>query len=377
MFIGSAFVAKYPKGGGNYWVPLQYVLGFRDLGVEAFWLEILESTGNADVDRHFIDTFLGYASELGVAPWTILAFVPRGARHHDVRTLHGISDAELASRQQDALLLNMVDSVNPALRDGFARTVLLDLDPGPFQVWAAEWGMGVGAHDIHLTIGQHLGASDSPVPLRGIPWEKTWPAIHLRSWPPQRDAGTSYTTITQWWGGGGASIGDTYFDCNKRNGFIEYVDLALRTPVRLELAANIHPSERQDIDLFTSRGWHLVQPEVLVRTPPAYRQYVQRSRGEFSCAKPAYVRMRSGWLSDRTVCYLASGRPCVVQDTGQSSHLPATLGLQCFSTVDEAVAALDRVEAAYSDAAAEARVLAEELFSTDVVLSRILRMAGM
>jgi len=360
-----------------YWVPLQYLLGFRDLGVEAFWLETLQSTGDAEVDRLFIESFLRNATELGIASWTILAFFPSGMDHPERRTLYGADERELAARRRDALLLNMVGSLNAGLRDGFFRTVLFDLDPGPFQVWAARWDMGVGAHDLHLTLGQHLGAPDSPVPLGGIVWHKTWPAVHLPSWPVQTASGTAYTTITQWWGGGGSCIGEEYFDGNKRNAFVEYVELPTRTSVRLELAANIHPAEIEDLELFTAHRWHLVQPETLVSTPQRYREYVQASRGEFSCAKPAYVKMRSGWLSDRTVCYLASGRPCIVQNTGQSAHLPESAGLLYFSTIEEALVALDRVERDYAHAAGQARRLAEDRFSTDVVLPPLLRLAGL
>jgi hypothetical protein len=114
----------------------------------------------------------------------------------------------------------------------------------------------------------------------------------------------------------------------------------------------------------------------VVRTPEQYRAYVQASRGEFSCAKPAYVKARSGWVSDRTICYLASGRPAVVQDTGAAVHLPATPGLQFFRTVDEAGAALDRVEADYPRASREAHALARDVFSAAVVLPRILTLAG-
>ena len=117
-------------------------------------------------------------------------------------------------------------------------------------------------------------------------------------------------------------------------------------------------------------------PETVVRTPEQYRQYLQASRGEFSCAKPAYVKARSGWVSDRTICYLASGRPAVVQDTGAASHLPATTGLQFFRTLDEAAAALERVEQDYARASREARDLAESTFSTAAVLPHLLATAG-
>jgi hypothetical protein len=377
IFIGSAFVAKYPNGGGNYWVPLQYLLGFKELGVDAFWLEILESTGRAEVDDHFIEQFFAHATTFGVRDRVVLAFFPSGTEHPAHRIVHGMPAQELDARTRDGVLLNMVGSLAPALRAGFRRTVLFDLDPGPFQIWASQWDMGIGAHDLHLTIGQNLGAADSPVPLFGVDWKKTWPAVHVASWPAQPSSGTAYTTITQWWCEEAAYLGDDCYDCNKRNGFIAFVDLPRHTPIPLELAANVHPVEREDIELFTGCGWRLVPPEVLAATPNQYREYIQRSRGEFSCAKPAYVKARSGWISDRSVCYLASGRPCVLQDTGAAKLLPPSRGLRVFSSVPEAAEALAMSERDYAAASREARQLAHDVFSTRVVLPRLLSLCGL
>jgi hypothetical protein len=277
---------------------------------------------------------------------------------------------------RDAVLLNLVGSLNAALRAPFARSILFDLDPGLFQIWASRWGMGVGEHDVHLTIGRHLGAADCPIPLCGVDWHTTWPAVHLPSWPAAAGAGDRYSTVTQWWSPESASLGDDLYDCSKRNSFIAFVDLPRRTTARLELAANIHPVESEEIELFTSHGWRVVQPEIVARTPQLYRRYIQGSRGEFGCAKPAYVKGRTGWFSDRSVCYLASGRPCVLQDTAASAHLPRTDALRFFSTVEEAADALAATESNYSAAARDARRLAAAVFSTDMVLPRILRLAG-
>jgi hypothetical protein len=376
VVIGSAFVAKYPKGGGNFWVPLQYLRGFRDLGVDALWLEVVESTGDDAVDREFIDTFLERARELHIDSCTALAFYPTGVAHPDHRVIYGLSACEVDARCRDAVLLNMVGSLNPALRAPFARTILFDLDPGFFQIWAAQWRMGVGEHDVHLTIGQHLGAGDSPIPLGGVDWKRTWPAVHLPSWQRMAVPGDAYTTVTQWWSLESAWMGDELFDYSKRNSFVQFLELPRRTGAPLELAANIHPAEQEEREQFTRRGWRIVPPEVVASTPERFRTYVQRSRGEFACAKPGYVKGRTGWLSDRSVCYLASGRPCVLQDTGLSPHLPDSLGLRTFTTLDDAAAAIEAVERDYARASDAARQLAEELFSTSVVLPKILAMAG-
>jgi hypothetical protein len=379
VFVGSGFVAQYPQGGGNFWVPLQYLLGLRALGIEAYWLELLWTGGDVERGRRFADIFRRHVEALGVAEWVTLVFFLEGTRDDPPGHAEhiGMPAAELAARARDALLLNLANSVSAPLRAGYARTALLDIDPGPFQIWAREYDLGVGGHDVHLTIGQNLGAADSPVPAVDVDWKRVWPAVHLPVWPDQGGiGGARYTTVTQWWTGQYAFLDGENYDCNKRPGFMDVLDLPRRVPAVLELAANLHPGEVDDRKLFTEHGWHLAEPEQVAGTPDAFRHYVQGSRGEFSCAKPAYVKARPGWVSDRTICYLASGRPCVVQATGAEKHLPPSAGLRFFRTLDEAVAALESIEVDYAAAARAARRLAAEVFATDVVLPKLLAAAG-
>ena len=380
VFIGSAFVAQYPSGGGIYWIPLQYVLGLKELGREVYWLELLWTRGDPAVDRECIDAFLRFAREYGVSDQLALLYFPEGTRDEPVdRVEHvGMSAAAFAERQRDGLLLNLANSITAPLRAGFGRTALLDLDPGTFQLWAREWDMGVGSHDAHLTIGMNLGAPDSPIPLDGVAWSRVWPVVHLGSWAmqPPPAPGAPYTTVTQWWNNHYAFLdGDTY-DCNKRSGFLPLLPLAKRVAPRLQIAANLHVDETEDRALLARHGWRLVDPAAVAGTPAAFQRYVRESRGELSATKPAYVKARAGWISDRTVCYLASGRPCIVEETGVAAHLPANPGLRTFSTVDEAADAVRAVEADYDAASRGARALAEEVFAARVVLPGLLAAAG-
>ena len=379
VFVGSAFVAQYPTGGGNFWVPLQYLLGLRATGVDAYWLELLWTRGDPARDREFIEVFCRHVEGAGVAERVVLVFFSDCSRNDPPGRAEyfGMPAAELTARAHDALLLNLAASVTPPLRAGFARTALFDLDPGPFQIWAREYDLGVGSHDVYLTIGQNLGAPDSPVHVGEVAWERVWPAVHLPVWPDRSgEPGTRYTTVTQWWTNQYAFLDGETYDCNKRPGFLALIDVPRQAALELELAANIHPGETEDRALLAGHGWRLVDPEVVAGTPDAFRRYVQGSRGEFSAAKPAYVRARPGWVSDRTVCYLASGRPCVEQATGAERHLPCTAGLRFFRSPEEAVEALAAVEADYPTASRAARALAEEVFATRVVIPRILAAAG-
>jgi hypothetical protein len=379
VFVGSAFVAKYPEGGGNFWVPLQYLLGLRTLGVDAWWLEYVWGGADPADARRRIDIFRGHLERLGVADRVAVVFFPDHGRDDPPgRAVHlGLDAAALRARARDGLLLNLANSVPRPLRAAFARTALLDIDPGPFQLWARESDLGVGSHDAHLTIGQNLGAPDSPVALGGLDWRRVWPAVHLPAWPAQGGAGGArYTTVTQWWTNQYAVVDGETYDCNKRTGFLEVLDLPARAGLTLELAANLHPDEVEDRALLARHGWRLVEPAEVAGTPEAFRRYVQGSRGEFSAAKPAYVRARSGWVSDRTICYLASGRPCVVEATGAERHLPASAGLRFYRTLEEAADALRAVEADYAAAARAARALAEEVFASRVAVPAILHAAG-
>src|SRR5262245_5365996 len=378
VFVGSAFVAKYPTGGGNFWVPLQYLLGLRALGVEAYWLELLWGDSDVERARRFAPVFLGRAADLGIADWVALVLFPDTSPTEPPgreEQFGGVSD--LWPRASDALLLNLAHSVPASLRERFARTALFDIDPGQFQLWANQVDLGVGRHDAHVTIGQNLGAPDCPVPLGGVAWRRVWPAVHLPAWPQQPTASDGrYTTVTQWWSDSWTVLGTDVIEGHKRSSFLRVAALPRRVAARFELAANIHPGETDDRQRLTAEGWGLADPAAVAGTPRAFRRYVQASRGEFGCAKPSYVRTRPGWISDRTVCYLASGRPCVIEATGAEAHLPPSPGLRFFRTEEEAAECLDAVEQDYASAARAARGLAEEIFATRVVVPAILQAAG-
>ncbi len=379
VFVGSSFVAKYPTGGGNFWVPLQYLLGLRALGVEAYWLELLWPRSDIARARQCLETFRQHVEALGVAEWVAVVLFPDneydGAPGRE--ECFGPPAQDLWVRARDGLLLNLANSVPANLRGRFARRVLFDIDPGPFQIWAREVDLGVGSHDAYLTIGRNLGAPDSPVPLGDVPWQRVWPAVHLPAWPQQaaRHAGR-YTTVTQWWSDAWTVLDGEVIEGHKRSSFLRVLELPRQVSVELELAANIHADETEDRRLLTRKGWHLADPAVVAGTPEAFRRYVQQSRGEFSGAKPSCVRTRPGWVSDRTLCYLASGHPCVVEATGAERHLPPSAGLRFFRAMDEAAECLRAVERDYAAAARAARELAEEVFASRVVMPEILKAAG-
>ncbi len=381
VFIGSEFVAKCVRGGGNFWVPLQYLRGLRELGYDAWWLELLGGSGDPALDRERLAWFHTAVAESHAGEHVALAYFPgrvAGDLGADV-VWHTLDEAGFRERARHALLLNLANSVPVPIRESFARTALLDIDPGPFQLWAREWDMGVGGHDVHVTIGMNLGAEDSPIPMGDVEWKRVWPCVHLSSWPcqPPPAPDSRYTTITQWWTNHYATLDGEIFDCNKRQGFARHIDLPRVVGFDLELAANVHPEEAEERALLARHGWQLVDPLGCAGLPSEYQHYVQRARGELSAAKPAYVKARSGWVSDRTICFLASGRPAIVEDVGAARHLPVSLGLGFFRDVNEAAARLRAVEAQYARACSEARALAAEVFDSRVVLPTLLADCGL
>lgn len=380
VFVGSGFVASYLEGGGSFWIPLQYLLGLHAHGIEVYWLEVFYASDDAASDRNRIQTFFERAKRLGAGERVVILYLFGGHDTDDAQliTANPLAGVDLRSAMRAGVLLNLNNHIPRAHRTGFARTVLYDIDPGMLQLWSKQTDMGVGDHDLYITIGQSIGEAGCSVPECGVSWHRIWPTVHLPAWPMQDGVGARYTTVTHWWNGnrGYDLIDGQLYEHNKRTSFLEYIDMPGRTGLELELAAYVTPGEIEDRQALKQHGWRLVEPRHVAGTANAFRTYVQASRGEFSCAKPSVLKASPGWISDRTICYLASGRPCVVQDAGARRHLPNTLGLQSFSTQEEAAEALRAAERDHERARREARILAEEFFSTDVVIPKLIDLVG-
>src|SRR6059036_773138 len=222
------------------------------------------------------------------------------------------------------LLLNLWHSAPAPVVQRFRRSAFVDTDPGLLQIWMTTSAVDLAPHDIYFTIGETVGQPGAPFPDGGRAWLYTPPPIFLPEWPALPPSGPGrYTTVAHWWGGTFEFNGTTF--CNeKRVSFLEYLDLPTRTPVPLELAVCLAEHYDEYRQLMEPKGWTLREAWDVSATPEAYRTYVQQSRGEFSCAKPAYVTLQTAWVSDRTLCYLASGKPAIVQHTGLSRWLPSS-----------------------------------------------------
>jgi hypothetical protein len=367
VIVTSGWGAGYPEGGGPQWLNLHYLAGLRALGFEPFWLDVLgpprKDSKLSTEDR--IERFRAQCEQFGLQDhWALV---------YDKREVFGMSERLLRALCSDCVLLI---NLSGALQDDellgrIRRRALFDLDPGFTQIWAHDWDMGIRKHNLFFTVGLNVGGDDFPIPLQGIEWQTFLPPVALEYWPTQTDANAEcFTTVGQWRGQAAVWNGETYWP--KREEFLRFIDLPRKTPQPIELALLIHESETEDLAALRGNNWRLVDPHQVARGCDGFRSYIQRSRAEFSVAKNGYVKTRSGWFSDRTVCYLASGRPVLVQDTGFRPYLPTGRGLLAFSTMEDAVRGIESVNGDYAAHSAAARKLAEEKFAAPKVLQSIL-----
>jgi hypothetical protein len=199
----------------------------------------------------------------------------------------------------------------------------------------------------------------------------------LTEWPVANGGDPDrFTTIGAWRGAfGPVHFGGRTYSL-KVHEFRKVLELPRRAPQRFEIALDIHPGDQRDREALEASGWTLVDPRAKVPGPLEFRDYVQGSGAEFSVAQGIYVETNSGWFSDRTVRYLAAGRPVLVQDTGFSANLPVGEGLLAFSDLEGAVAGAQRIAADYDHHRVAARAIAESHFDSDIVLPRFLEQAG-
>lgn len=376
IILASRFLLGYPEGGGHWSAFLQHLRGLDALGHDVFWLELYRPNPegrNLELERAFGARMnaLGFAGR-----WAIAVSAPERRSDLEELVMVGADAAQVRRIIGSAdLLWNFACAVEPPLLDRFRRRALIDGDPGIIQISAEHHPtLGVDRHEILFTAGLNVGGDDCLVPTLGRRWYPFPQFIHLPAWPEAGPASARarYTSITQW-GWGEIWHGNVSYSVSKRDAYMRFVDLPRRCAPQFELAANIDPRDPTgDLVRLRGAGWHLVDPHHVASTPEGYRHYIGQSRAEFCCPKPVYVDMRTGWFSDRSAGFLASGRPVLMQDTGVDRHLPLGEGLLAFSDVETAVAAVETIEGNYAAHALAARRFAEEHLCASKVLGRML-----
>lgn len=375
VVVSPTNVVTYPEGGGHFWVYMQYVQGLRQIGCEVYWLERFRSSGNPEWDDWARSIFFKRMERFGLSGRAILYTELESAPGGQAYQYLGIPHAEVEALLRRAdLLLNFHYAISPALLATFRTTALVDIDPGLLQFWMHTGQIAVPSHDYYFTIGETVGTPAALFPDCGLSWIHISPPVCLDLWPYSHDSSCeAFTTVSSWWGDEFIADGESvFYENNKRVTFLAFAELPRFTKQVLELALYLGEGDTEDRGIMEGHGWRIRHSVEVTETPEAYQSYIRSSRGEFSCVKPSCLQFQNAWVSDRTLCYLASGKPAVVQHTGASSFLPNGEGLFRFSTLDEAVEALAAINADYEKHCRAARGIAETYFDAEQTLERVL-----
>jgi hypothetical protein len=379
VIVSGALANKY-QNGGEAWVRLSWILGLQRLGCTVHFVEQIapELCLDADAAVAPFDScvnrayFEAVTREFGVENATLI--------YGDGGETSGLALGELEQVAEGAdLLVNISGHLRlPALLDRLRHKAYVDLDPGYTQLWhaAGNTGVGLDGHDHFFTVGESIGTPGCRVPTGGISWRPVRPPVVLDEWPRANGGDPDrFTTIGSWRGAYGPIEYEGETLGLKVHEFRKVIDLPEKVDLDFEIALDIHPDDAKDLNALRNHGWRIVDPKATVPDPASFRRYVQDSGAEFSVAQAIYVKAEVGWFSDRTVRYLASGKPALVQDTGFTRNYPVTEGLVAFRTLEEAAEGARLISAAYEAHSEGARGLAERYFDSDKVLERFLEEA--
>jgi hypothetical protein len=363
----SGMVAGVPGHGGATWAVLQYVRGLRRLGHDVVLVEPV---------KELTPPSRAYFAEL-VAQFEFdgrAALVVEATGESIGLPYRRILDA---ARVAD-LVININGMLrHPDLVEPAPVRLYLDLDPVFNQLWAEDGiDVGLARHTHFVTVGLGMAAPGSTLPSAGRSWLATPQPVVLADWPVAGPAVWEGLTTVGNWRSYGSIERDGVRYGQKAHSYRRFFELPTRLPLPVYAGLAIHPDERGDLDALAVNGWHLLDPGEVAGTPERYREFVRGSWAELGIAKQGYVVSNSGWFGDRSVCYLASGRPVLAQETGFSAFLPVGEGLIPFETIDDAVAGVEDLRRDYERHRRAARALAEDVFDSDKVLAGLLSGIG-
>jgi len=360
---------SFPQGG-HLWLFTNWALGFRSLGHDVVWLDMVDDDATVEKVLTMLVTLRARLKFAGLD--TAVALCTRkGSRlsFEDELSLRPLDEALSAGFLCD----HRYDLPRPVVAR-FKHSMLIDSDPGLLHESLKQKFYDMAPHGVFYTIGECVTRpkSEQKFDWHGYAWEYTPPAVSLDHWPVMpAHQGAAFTTISNWFldqwmpdGAGG------WYKNDKREAFEPFLDVPQFSRAPMELKLNLGGYE-PEMERIRAHGWRVTESND-VADPCDYRKYLQSSFGEFSCAKPGYVHLATGWMSDRTICYLASGKPVIVQKTGISDVLPDTRGMFRFTTFDDARRAVQAVNDDYAAQSKAARKLAEDVFDAKKVLTKIL-----
>lgn len=365
--------------GGLAWHHLQYVMGLARLGYDVRFIEDSDDyPGCYDPQRHVTDTDPTYGLRFATDAFASVGLADKWAYYdaHTSRWLGGASnDADEFCRSADVML--NVSAINP-LREWTADIplrILIDTDPVFVQVRHIENPAArrlALAHNSFFTFATNVQTGTAELPDDGFKWRATRQPVVLDAWQATPAVSNApYTTVMQWRSYPPVEYNGRRYGM-KSESFEQIMSLPAHTSIPIEVAMGGIDAVR---DRLSANGWLLSDSLRITRTPQTYQKYIRDSRGELAVAKHGYVVSNSGWFSERSSGYLASGRPVVTQETGFSEWCPVGNGLLSFSDEREAIDAITTIESDYARHSAAARKIAEEHFDSRLVLTRLLEEA--
>jgi hypothetical protein len=364
--IVSGMIAATPWQGGATWAVLQYLIGLRRLGCDVHFLEPVNGAApKADAVEYVRAVMDRFGLE---GRWALIpsdGHEPLGLARREVRD---------AARRADMLISVAGMLTDPDVTEVVPVRAYLDLDPAFTQLWNDAEGvdMRLDGHTHFVTVADTIGEPSNPIPTCGRDWLPTLPPVVLEEWPIATELIRDALTTVGHWRSYGSIHHDGVHYGQKVHSLRPLIELPLRTRSSFELALAIHRQESDDLKALADNDWALLDPGEVARTPDDYQRFVQGSWAEFGLAKSGYAVSDSGWFSDRSACYLASGRPVIAQDTGFGRRLPTGEGLFAFATADDVLASIEALQSDYERHRRAAREIAVVHFDSDRVLGSLL-----
>lgn len=379
--IFSGVFANRPHRGGGAWHRLQYILGLKKLGYDVYFIEEIWECYDKDWNptpfnqSYSLKFFKDVVETFGIIDKCSLIY-------RNGEKSYGLPYNSVLELSKDADLLINFDRIDSKRRSPLfstpAKRIYIDTDPGYTQIWHETYkaDMNFAGHDIFFTRGENIGNPDCPIPTCGIDWKKTRPPVVLDFLKPSINLRLDkFTTISSLNGYSPLQYKGEWYGL-KDEEFMKFITLPKLTDKRIEVALDIHPHDKT-LKTFHENGWIIVDPKIYTKNPHMFQEYIQNSDAELSVAKNMYVKSNCGWFSERSTCYLASGKPVLLQDTGFSKFLPVGEGLLAFRTMDELLEGVDEINRNYHFHCKAARKIAEEYFDSDKVLTKLLKEVGL
>ena len=365
----GCYSLRSPKAGGYKWMFINWALGLKALDVDVIWLDSMLKEKSFDYKKNAIEDLKIELQPFGIEKIKII--------HNDGSVIPiDIPECDMEDEFYDQvdLFINLGYDLPELFIKNFSKSIFVDLDPGQTQVWLSLKQLYIPYHNYYFTYGENVGKS-SLIPTCGMQWIHTPPPISCKNWALENQTIPSlvYTTVSNWWGNWFSLNNDT-FENSKRAAFLKFRELPMYVNSPLEIAAFFSEDgfDDREKDMLTNYGWKVKHVLEVSATPNAFHSYVQHSRGEFSCLLPAYSKLKTAWTSERSLNYLAAGKPVILSDTGASNFLPTSEGILRFGNMKQATKCFELVEKDYEFHSKRAMEIANEFFEASKVIKKIL-----